>query len=183
MGYRASQTLKVCITLLSTAPRRHLALREQDQEWKGGPCHPGQQQGPLQAASCRPPHTHTWSLPHSSVWSCCTCQSRLVRGWCRCHSWRPLGQREGDKSWSLCSGRDVNQRAQGVGDWWQCPTRTSVNDTKIRTTWESIFTSSGRQEQKVTRGWRNSRKLVAKGEVVTIGHVFLSIKNHLSFIL
>lgn len=88
MGQYANQALK-CRSVTQGHPEGSWRLREHSGMEKANLYelqkhprrlgHPGQQQGALQAAFCHPPRTHTGSLPRSSAWSCCTCQSRLVR--------------------------------------------------------------------------------------------------------
>lgn len=130
---------------------------------RGEACHPEQQQGSLQTTFCHPRRTHTWSLPCSSVWSCCTCQSRLVGEWYRCRFWHPLRQRERETRVGVCAagGRLIREEENRVGRAGVL--LMSINEIKIRTARKRHFTSLRRQEQWVARGWRNTRQSVAKG--------------------
>lgn len=122
MGYRASQTLKVCITLLSTAPEGtwHLESRIKNEK-----------EGPVTQGNSRVPYRQRLILRTHMITSTFLCVVLLYLSKSPCKEGDvdvipdvPWGRGRRQELESVQAG-ETSARKQGVGDWWQCPTRTS----------------------------------------------------------
>lgn len=149
---------------------------------RGYPCPPEEQPSPLQAGFCHPPRTHTWSLPCSSEWFCCTCQSRLAGEWCRCRSWHPLRERERETSVGVSVAGETLTNGHGEGiERGSAPPGRLLMKIKSELFGKSIFHFYLIRETGVVgnEGIEEHQEISCKkiGRMVKIGHIFLSIKT------